>query len=84
MLGRISGARNEAKFRMRTYITVQGDTWDLIAYRMYKKLGAENLMDILLENNEAHIDTLIFPANIKLNIPDIAEPVIENLPPWKR
>ena len=69
---------------MRTYITVQGDTWDLIALRMYPKIGAEKLMDILLEANPDYMHTVIFPANVALNIPDVDVPIISSLPAWKR
>lgn len=69
---------------MRKYRTSQGDTWDLIAMRMYPNIGAEKLMDVLIEYNEEYIDTVIFPANIILNIPDVDIPVITSLPAWKR
>ena len=69
---------------MRTYRTEQGDTWDLIALRMYPKIGAEKLMDILLDYNPEYIHTVIFPANVILNIPDVDVPVISSLPAWKR
>lgn len=67
-----------------TYRTIQGDTWDLIALRMYPKIGAEKLMDVLLEANPEHIHTVIFPANVILNIPEVDVPVISSLPAWKR
>ncbi|MBQ7544926.1 MAG: tail protein X [Synergistaceae bacterium] len=69
---------------MRTYRTEQGDTWDMIALRMYPKIGAEKLMDILLDYNPDHIHTVIFPANVILNVPDVDVPVISTLPAWKR
>ena len=69
---------------MKTYRTEQGDTWDLIALRMYPSIGAEKLMDVLLEANPEHIHTVIFPANVILNIPEVSVPVISNLPAWKR
>ena len=69
---------------MRSYITNQGDTWDLIALRMYPKIGAEKLMDILLDYNPEYIHTVIFQANVILNIPDVDVPVISSLPAWKR
>ena len=69
---------------MITYRTVQGDTWDLIALRMYPKIGAEKLMDVLLEANPEHMYTVIFPANVILNIPEVDVPVISSLPAWKR
>ena len=69
---------------MRIYKTIQGDTWDLIAFRMYPKIGAEKLTDILLEYNPEYINTVIFPANVVLKIPDVNIPVITKLPAWKR
>ena len=69
---------------MKTYRTVQGDTWDLIALKMYPKIGGEKLMDVLLEHNPEHIKTVIFSANVILKIPDVDIPVISSLPPWKR
>ena len=69
---------------MRTYRTEQGDTWDLIALRMYPKIGAEHLMDFLINYNPEHIHTVIFPANVLLKIPEVEVPVISSLPTWKR
>ena len=51
------------------YRTKQGDTWDLIALKVYPKIGGEKLMDVLLEHNPDHIHTVIFSANVSLNIP---------------
>ena len=56
----------------------------MIALRMYPKIGAEKLMDILLDYNPDHIHTVIFPANVILNVPDVDVPVISTLPAWKR
>lgn len=69
---------------MRTYRTVQGDTWDIIALRMYLKLGGEKLMDRLLEANPEHRSTVIFSADLLLQIPDVDIPVVSSLPPWKK
>ena len=69
---------------MKTYRTIQGDTWDLIALKMYPKIGGEKLIDILLEYNTEYMNFVILPANIILNVPDILEPVVLNLPAWKR
>ena len=66
------------------YRTKQGDTWDLIALKVYPKIGGEKLMDVLLEHNPDHIHTVIFSANVILNIPDVDIPVVSNLPAWKR
>ena len=69
---------------MRNYRTVQGDTWDLIAYRLYPEQGRELRTGDLLEANSEYRDYVIFPAGIVLNVPEIDYPVSESLPPWKR
>ena len=67
---------------MRKYRTIQGDTWDLIAFREYSGLGGEKLTSILIEANPEHIDTVIFPAGIELVIPEVSVPMSKSLPPW--
>lgn len=69
---------------MRKYRTVQGDTWDKIAYREYPGLGGEKLMMMLIESNEGYADYVIFPAGIILNIPEAEIPIVETLPPWMK
>ncbi len=69
---------------MRKYTTKQGDTFDLIALRMYPDLGAEKLMDILIDANPQHVHTVIFSGGVELNIPDVDVPAVTNLPAWKR
>jgi phage tail protein X len=69
---------------MRTYRTVQGDTWDGIALKMYPDRGGEKLMHVLLEANPMHRETVVFEANFTLNIPEIEISVVSTLPPWKR
>ena len=66
------------------YVTQQGDTWDLIALKLWPKLGAELLMTDLIEANLEHVETVIFPANITLSVPDVELPVVKTLPPWLR
>lgn len=66
---------------MSTYITTQGDTWDMIAYR---KLGSTDYTDQLICSNLEHVGTLLFPAGVTLRLPEITEKVSDNLPPWKR
>ena len=63
------------------YITKEGDTWDLIAYKVY---GNEMLYIDLMEANPNIIDTVIFPANIPVICPDVEVPLSNNLPPWKK
>ena len=69
---------------MKTYRTVQGDTWDIVALKMYPNLGGEKLMHLLLQQNPAYRETVVFDANIFLRIPDVDIPVVSSLPPWKR
>lgn len=67
---------------MRKYRTIQGDTWDKIAFREYAGLGGEKLMSELISNNEKYADYVVFPAGLMLNIPDQDTPEIESVPPW--
>ena len=65
----------------KTYTTIQGDMWDMIAYKV---CGREACMRELLEANEEYRDIAVFPAGVVLNVPDIPLPSGSNLPPWKR
>ncbi len=65
----------------KTYTTTLGDMWDLIAQ---KTLGSEIYTDALIKANLEHRSIYIFPANIKLTIPDIAAKPLAGLPPWKQ
>lgn len=67
---------------MRKYRTIQGDTWDMIAFREYPALGGELLMSALIDANPEYVDTVIFPAGVVLNVPDIEVPAVRTLPPW--
>lgn len=66
---------------MRTYKTVQGDTWDSIAY---SELGDELHMTALMQANPCLLQTVIFGAGVVLQIPEITEVESLDLPPWKR
>lgn len=66
---------------MNTYYTVQGDTWDGIAFKLY---GDENLMTLLLNANPEQAETVIFGAGVRLVVPDKPEETADDLPPWKR
>lgn len=66
----------------RIYKTIQGDTWDLIAFKLYRDLGGEGLCDKLISANTKYINTVIFPAGCELVIPDIDIPKVNTLPPW--
>lgn len=64
-----------------TYTTISGDTWDIVAYKVY---GNEMYMDMLIKANIEHKDTYIFPAGVVLTLPEIDLEVSETLPPWKQ
>lgn len=69
---------------VKTYKTIQGDTWDMISYRLYPNVGKEMCMDKLISANPNYIHIVIFPAGLQLKVPEITEPVILDLPPWKK
>ena len=46
---------------MAVYKTIQGDTWDMVAKKVY---GAERHLDYLMSNNFDLLDYFIFPAVI--------------------
>lgn len=63
-----------------TYKTIQGDTWDLIAYKLF---GSEKCMKNLIEANWPLLDVLIFPSGIELTVPDLPEEQDDDLPFWR-
>ena len=64
----------------RSYITMQGDAWDAVAYRLW---GEERFFMELVKANPEHLDVLLFPAGVELRIPPAPERVIkQELPPW--
>ena len=65
---------------MTTYTTVSGDTWDIIAKKVY---GNELLADLLMANNFDLLDTMIFSAGVKVSIPDKPSQVDIDLPLWR-
>lgn len=68
---------------MKTYITVQGDMWDSIAYA---QMGSTDYTDALMNANliQSRLITYIFPSGITLNIPEIPRKISGKLPPWKK
>ena len=62
------------------YRTIQGDTFDVIAYRLFE---AEHVCGQLMQGNPEEMDTIFFEAGQTLIIPDIVlEPARAQLPPW--
>ncbi|WP_248549002.1 tail protein X [Paenibacillus odorifer] len=64
-----------------TYRTLQGDTWDGIAFKLYKN---EKLMTLLINANPEHVGTVVFSGNVILVVPDMPADASETLPPWRR
>lgn len=64
-----------------TYTTQQGDTWDLIAYKVY---GDEKLTGWLMQNNFPHLDTMVFDAGVVLQTPEPPEDMNDTKKPiWR-
>ena len=64
------------------YITQSGDTWDIIAKRVY---GSELCMTDLMKANPEHMRTVIFPSSVRLQTPELKTIKQDaNLPPWTR
>jgi phage tail protein X len=69
---------------MRTYISTQGDWWDLIAEKVYgMKRGDDHLMHKLIEANYAIREICNFPAGVVVFVPEIAAKTSIPLVPWK-
>ena len=63
-----------------TYITILGDTWDSIAYKIY---GNSNLHSYLKNENPKYTDIILFEAGVKLIVPEIEKKLnSENTAPW--
>jgi phage tail protein X len=67
---------------MTKYTTIQGDTWDMIAYKVFSD---ETLMIQIMNLNLDYIDVSVFSAGTVLQLPDVSviEETASDLPPWK-
>lgn len=67
-----------------TYTTLQGQTWDQIAYEIY---GDEFLCDQLMDVNRDRLGYFVFPSGIILNIPSKDKVAIKSVssdfPTWR-
>lgn len=64
------------------YTTVEGDTFDALALAAYND---ESKMNLIIEANLEHCDTLIFEGGVQLFIPIIEQSeTADSLPPWRR
>ena len=66
-----------------SYLTQQGDKWDLIAWQ---QMGETRYMNRLMAANTQHLGYYIFPTGIELTIPDIdtEQAALSSLPPWRQ
>jgi len=64
-----------------TYVTKQGDTFDIIAL---KKYNDEFKASAIMQVNPDHLGIIIFPAGTVLKLPVIDDEAASTLPPWKR
>ena len=65
----------------RTYTTISGDVWDMIAKQ---QLGGERYTSLLMQVNPEHLNTVVFSAGVSLVLPEVTTPIPESLPPWRR
>lgn len=63
-----------------TYTTVLGDTWDVIAKKVYND---ELKAGVLMESNPALLDTFVFYSGVVITVPELTEEEIKILPPWR-
>ena len=64
-----------------TYITKQGDTWGLIAFRVY---GDVKYTGWLMQNNFPHLDIFVFDAGVVLQTPELPESEqLAGAPVWR-
>lgn len=65
---------------MGIYITLQGDTWDLISYKVY---GTSKYTGLLMQNNYQLLDIFIFSSGIEVKTPEITESDNSDMPIWR-
>ena len=65
----------------RTYTTISGDVWDMIAK---EQLGGERYTSLLMQANPEYLNTVVFSAGVSLVLPEVTTPIPESLPPWRR
>ncbi|MBS5028477.1 MAG: tail protein X [Blautia sp.] len=64
-----------------TYTTIQGDTWDLISFKLF---GSEKYMKNLIEANWPLLETLVFSSGTVITVPDLPEESDEDAPFWRQ
>ena len=69
---------------MKTVKTLSGDTWDVIAWRIWGDGADQGHMADLIEANPEHIDIAIFSGNVAINVPEVAEAEPASIPPGRQ
>jgi len=62
------------------YETIMGDTFDSIAFKIFKN---EKYAKEIINENKKYLNTIVFNAGIKLNIPTIEYVKRNIVPPWR-
>ena len=69
---------------MNTYTTVQGQTWDQIAYEVFKN---EYMCDKIMDLNRDKLNIFVFPAGVEILLPDkedtLKQTVPSDYPAWR-
>lgn len=65
----------------KVYRTIQGDTWDMIAKKVYND---EFKLGILMESNPNLMFTFIFSGGTNIICPELKEKEFDKLPNWRK
>lgn len=69
----------------RTYVSTQGDMWDLISLRVYgMRRRDDHLMHKLIEANYPMRNVSSFPAGLTVTVPEVITKRTIPLVPWKK
>lgn len=64
---------------MSNYTTIQGDTWDMVAKKVYDD---ESYTSLLMEANPQLLDYFVFPEGIVITVPEKPEET-DDMPEWR-
>ena len=65
---------------MQKYLTNSGDTFDLVAYKIF---GSSRYLPELISANRELIATFVFSAGVEIVVPEISAESKIKTPPWK-
>lgn len=64
---------------MSNYTTIQGDTWDMVAKKVYDD---ESYTSLLMEINPQLLDYFVFSEDIVITVPEKPEET-DAMPEWR-